>query len=99
VCGWVGFHYFLLTMIFWQPGNLNYHYKKKMDGDGWRRFMGCRFLVALFQLLLCFLDGQIMFSFSRCQKHCITTWPSQNLRIHTNSSMAFKSLGIGSMST
>jgi hypothetical protein len=48
VCGWVGFHHFLLKMIFWQPGNLNYHYKKRTDGDKWRRFMGCRFLVVLF---------------------------------------------------
>ncbi len=23
VCGWVGLHHFLLTMIFWRPGNLN----------------------------------------------------------------------------
>ncbi len=29
VCGWVGFHLFLLTMIFWWLGNLNCHYKKK----------------------------------------------------------------------
>ncbi len=33
-----------------------------------------------------------MFNFSRCQEHCITTWPSQSFQIHANFGMASKSL-------
>ncbi len=29
VCGWVGLHHFLLMMIFWQLGNMNYHCKNR----------------------------------------------------------------------
>ncbi len=30
VCGWVGVYHFLLMMILWPFGNLNYCWKKKM---------------------------------------------------------------------
>jgi hypothetical protein len=58
VGGWVGFHHFLLTMIFWWPRNLNCHYRKRRK---LLNIMEISFFIKFLLVLFFFFDDATTF--------------------------------------
>jgi hypothetical protein len=80
----VGFHHFLLMMIFWRLRNLNYCCKKRRIHGLW--VLGCLYPITIYVFRI------VESCFSRCSQGFKTTWPSQCFQIQTNFNMASKSL-------